>query len=37
MDLLFPYTFTYRLAPTEVRVHLHRSASGSNWILVRKK
>ncbi|MEM9037556.1 MAG: PAS domain-containing protein [Actinomycetota bacterium] len=33
MDLLFDFTFTYRLDPTEVRIHLHRSGN-SNWILV---
>lgn len=33
MNLLFDFTFTYRLDPTEVRIHLHRSGS-KNWVLV---
>ena len=37
MDLVFFYTFTYRLAPTEVKVHMYRTPSGQNWILVRRR
>jgi photoactive yellow protein len=35
VDLLFGYTFTYRIAPTDARVHLHRR-NGRNLILVRR-
>ncbi|MFM7534280.1 MAG: PAS domain-containing protein [Acidimicrobiales bacterium] len=35
VDLLFAYTFTYRIAPTDARVHLHRR-NGRNLILVRR-
>ncbi len=35
-DCLFSYTFTYKMKPTEVKVHLHR-ASGANWMLIAKK
>jgi photoactive yellow protein len=35
-DCLFSYTFTYKMAPTEVKVHLHR-ANGINWMLITKK
>jgi photoactive yellow protein len=35
-DCLFSYTFTYKMRPTEVKVHLHRS-SGINWMLIAKK
>jgi photoactive yellow protein len=37
MDVVFFYAFTYRLAPTEVKVHMYRTAAGSNWILVRRR
>lgn len=37
MSLLFFYTFTYKMSPTEVKVHLYRSPGGANWILVKKK
>jgi len=36
-DLLFNYTFTYKMRPTEVKVHLHRAPSGANWVLIKKK
>lgn len=35
-DALFSYTFTYKMRPTEVDVHVHR-AQGSNWVLIKKK
>jgi len=35
-DCLFSYTFTYKMKPTEVKVHLHR-AGGVNWMLIAKK
>jgi photoactive yellow protein len=35
LDHLFPYTFTYRMRPVNVKVHLLReAASGTNWVLV---
>jgi photoactive yellow protein len=35
LDHLFPYTFTYRMRPVNVKVHLVReAASGTNWVLV---
>jgi photoactive yellow protein len=37
MNLVFFYAFTYRLAPTEVKVHMYRTPLGNNWILVRKR
>ncbi len=37
MNLLFFYTFTYKMSPTEVKVHLYRSPAGSNWVLVKRK
>ncbi|MEI6506601.1 MAG: MFS transporter, partial [Planctomycetota bacterium] len=37
MNLLFFYTFTYKMSPTEVKVHLYRSSSGRNWVLVKRK
>jgi len=36
-NLAFVYTFSYNMNPTPVRVHLHRTARGGNWILVEKK
>jgi photoactive yellow protein len=37
LDLMFPYTFTYKMKPTNVKVHMHRDAdSGTNWILVQR-
>lgn len=38
MNVLFFYTFTYRMRPTNVKVHLHRhDATRTNWVLVQKK
>lgn len=36
-NLLFVYTFSYNMVPTPVRIHLHRTPKGTNWILVLKK
>ena len=36
MDLVFPYTFTYRMRPTLVTIHLLRS-DGVNWLFVNKR
>ncbi|MCB1146406.1 MAG: PAS domain-containing protein [Leptospiraceae bacterium] len=38
MNLLFMYTFTYKMAPTNVFVHLYRDErSGKNFILVKRR
>jgi len=36
MDVVFPYTFTYRMAPTLVTIHLLR-VEGVNWVFVNKE
>ena len=37
MNFVFPYTFTYKMKPTPVQVHLYRDpATRTNWILVKK-
>lgn len=36
MNDSFRYTFTYKMKPTNVQVHLYRDAtSNSNWVLVK--
>ncbi|MCB1160273.1 MAG: photoactive yellow protein [Leptospiraceae bacterium] len=38
LDLIFPYTFTYKMKPTSVIIHLYRdNPSSSNWIFVNWK
>ncbi|MES3630646.1 MAG: PAS domain-containing protein [Longimonas sp.] len=37
MDEHFTYTFTYKMRPTLVDVHLYRDDAGRNWIMVRKR
>ncbi len=37
MDEYFTYTFTYKMRPTLVDVHLYRDDEGNNWIMVRKR
>ena len=38
LDAEFNYTFTYKLRPTNVAIHMkHDKASGSNWVFVKKK
>jgi photoactive yellow protein len=37
MDEHFTYTFTYKMRPTLVNVHLYRDDEGNNWIMVRKR
>jgi len=38
LDTEFNYTFTYKLRPTNVAIHMkHDKASGSNWVFVKKK
>lgn len=35
MNLEFRYTFTYKMKPTNVQIHLHRDAkTQSNWVFV---
>ena len=37
LNYAFPYTFTYNMAPTNVKIHMYRDAATStNWILVKK-
>jgi hypothetical protein len=37
LNVLFPYTFTYRMRPTNVKVHMYRDANTrTNWVLVKK-
>ncbi len=36
LDTTFAYTFTYKMKPTNVNIHLlHDSASGTNWVFVK--
>lgn len=36
LDSTFAYTFTYKMKPTNVRIHLfHDSVSGTNWVFVK--
>ena len=36
MDFIFPYTFTYKMKPTPVKVHLYRKEGNKeNWIFVK--
>ena len=38
MNTIFPYTFTYRMKPTNVLIHLYKCPrTRSNWILVKKR
>lgn len=38
LDVEFNYTFTYKMRPTNVRIHLyHHAGTGTNWVLVSKK
>jgi photoactive yellow protein len=37
LDAEFPYTFTYKMKPTNVLVHMYRcTATRTNWVLVKK-
>ena len=37
LNVAFPYTFTYKMTPTNIRAHLYRDqASGTNWVFVAK-
>jgi len=37
LDEYFTYTFTYKMRPTLVDVHLYRDDAGNNWILIQKR
>ncbi len=38
LDVCLPYTFTYKMRPTNVNIHLYRHAStGTNWVIVQKR
>ncbi|MDF3821339.1 PAS domain-containing protein [Leptospira sp. 96542] len=38
MDMIFPYTFTYKMKPTPVKIHLYRGpARPTNWVFVKWK
>jgi len=34
LDETFTYTYTYRMQPTLVTIHLYRDSRGANWIMV---
>tara|TARA_Y100001933_G_C18976695_1_gene554907 strand:- start:49 stop:462 length:414 start_codon:yes stop_codon:yes gene_type:complete len=35
LNVCFPYTFTFKMKPTNVKVHMYRDqASGTNWVFV---
>jgi photoactive yellow protein len=37
LDHIFPYTFTYKMRPTPVMVHLYRHRpSKTNWVLIKR-
>jgi photoactive yellow protein len=36
LDEEFTYTYTYKMKPTLVNVHLYRDSAKNNWILVQK-
>jgi photoactive yellow protein len=36
LDETFTYTYTYKMRPTLVDVHLYRDEAGNNWITVQK-
>lgn len=36
LDETFTYTYTYKMSPTLVDVHLYRDESGNNWITTKK-
>lgn len=36
MDVVFPYTFTYRMRPTLVVIHLLRT-EGVNWLFIKRQ
>lgn len=37
LNVTFPYTFTYKMKPTNIQLHLYRdSGSSTNWVFVKK-
>jgi len=37
MNITFPYTFTFKLKPTSVKIHMYRDpASKTNWVFCQK-
>ena len=36
LDETFTYTYTYKMRPTLVEVHMYRDDEGNNWIMVQK-
>lgn len=37
LNVTFPYTFTFKMRPTNVKIHLYRDqASKTNWVFVAK-
>ena len=36
LDETFTYTYTYRMQPTLVTIHLYRDSRNDNWIMVKK-
>jgi photoactive yellow protein len=38
LNVALPYTFTYKMRPTNVQIHMYRdSATKTNWIFVKKR
>ncbi|TAE21664.1 MAG: PAS domain-containing protein [Candidatus Kapaibacterium sp.] len=38
LNIALPYTFTYKMRPTNVQIHLyHDAASKTNWVFVKKR
>ncbi|MCS6808093.1 MAG: PAS domain-containing protein [Bacteroidota bacterium] len=38
LNVSLPYTFTYKMRPTNVRIHMYRdNASKTNWVFVKKR
>jgi len=37
LDERFTYTFTYKMRPTLVDVHMYRDEAAHNWIMIRKR
>ena len=36
LDKSYMYTFSYKMKPTLVRVHLYRDSTGNNWVMIQK-
>lgn len=38
LDITIPYTFTYKMRPTNVNVHIYRDPrQGANWVFVKRR